>query len=201
FKNNLVYKPSGVNAINFLGATSAGNHTIDYNHYYLLGAPTYVAKIDGINISPSQWNARGYDMHSKWNSFSLSNLWGTSASDYKFSSGSMNNANTGTAVNLFNDDIDGIRRPQGGAWDVGAHEYAGVALPAPSPSPVPTPPSLPSPTPSNVNVSPTIALSSPINNTVFKLGASVAISATASDVDGFVSKVEFFNGQTKIGED
>jgi hypothetical protein len=51
------------------------------------------------------------------------------------------------------------------------------------------------------NVSPTVSISSPANNATFLAGANVTISATASDSDGSVSKVEFYNGATKLGED
>jgi hypothetical protein len=51
------------------------------------------------------------------------------------------------------------------------------------------------------NQPPVVSLTSPVNNSTFAAGASVTITAVASDVDGTVSKVEFFNGSTKLGED
>ena len=48
---------------------------------------------------------------------------------------------------------------------------------------------------------PTVAITSPANNAIFTAPASISINATASDADGFVSKVEFFNGNIKLGED
>lgn len=51
------------------------------------------------------------------------------------------------------------------------------------------------------NQSPIVSLTSPANNSTFAAGSSVTITATASDIDGTVSKVEFFNGTTKLGED
>ncbi|WP_025666400.1 Ig-like domain-containing protein, partial [Aquimarina megaterium] len=51
------------------------------------------------------------------------------------------------------------------------------------------------------NTSPTVSITSPNNNSSFQEGASVTISANASDADGTVSKVEFYNGNTKLGED
>jgi YVTN family beta-propeller protein len=51
------------------------------------------------------------------------------------------------------------------------------------------------------NVGPSVSLSAPANNAVFIVPATVNITATASDSDGTVSKVEFFNGATKLGED
>ncbi|HEX8039608.1 MAG TPA: Ig-like domain-containing protein, partial [Chryseosolibacter sp.] len=68
----------------------------------------------------------------------------------------------------------------GGAPDIGAYEYAGSG-PA--------------------NTPPVVSIASPANNTSFTAGNSITISANASDTDGAVSKVEFFNGTTKLGED
>jgi len=51
------------------------------------------------------------------------------------------------------------------------------------------------------NVPPAVTLSAPANNASFAAGASVTITATASDNDGSVTKVEFYNGATKLGED
>ncbi len=51
------------------------------------------------------------------------------------------------------------------------------------------------------NLSPSVSISSPTNNQSFSAGANITISASASDSDGTVSKVEFFQGATKLGED
>jgi photosystem II stability/assembly factor-like uncharacterized protein len=51
------------------------------------------------------------------------------------------------------------------------------------------------------NVSPTASLTAPANNATFAAPANVTLSATAADPDGTVSKVEFYNGATKLGED
>ena len=51
------------------------------------------------------------------------------------------------------------------------------------------------------NINPTISITSPSNNTSFKEGEDITISATATDLDGTVTLVEFFNGTTKLGED
>ena len=50
------------------------------------------------------------------------------------------------------------------------------------------------------NLAPAVAISSPANNALVP-ASSLTISATASDTDGLVSKVEFFKGATKLGED
>ncbi|MCP2045715.1 Ig-like domain-containing protein, partial [Pontibacter sp. HSC-36F09] len=51
-----------------------------------------------------------------------------------------------------------------------------------------------------VNTAPTVTISSPADNTTFTAPASIAISATAADADGTIARVEFLNGETKIGE-
>jgi hypothetical protein len=51
------------------------------------------------------------------------------------------------------------------------------------------------------NLRPSVAITSPANGASFNAPATVNISANASDADGTISKVEFFAGATKIGED
>ena len=51
------------------------------------------------------------------------------------------------------------------------------------------------------NQSPVVSITSPAANATFNAPASVTINASASDADGTVSKVEFYNGATKLGED
>jgi len=52
-----------------------------------------------------------------------------------------------------------------------------------------------------VNQPPTVYADQPANNASFTAPASVTINATAADSDGTVSKVEFFQGAVKLGED
>ena len=54
---------------------------------------------------------------------------------------------------------------------------------------------------SSGNTPPTVNITNPGDGQSFTAPASVSITATASDSDGSVAKVEFFNGGTKIGED
>lgn len=51
------------------------------------------------------------------------------------------------------------------------------------------------------NVNPTVNITAPVTNTVVTAPASVTITANALDVDGTVSKVEFYNGATLLGTD
>ena len=54
---------------------------------------------------------------------------------------------------------------------------------------------------SSTNNPPTVDITSPDEGQSFTAPASVTITATASDSDGSLSKVEFYNGGTKLGED
>ncbi len=51
------------------------------------------------------------------------------------------------------------------------------------------------------NSIPSVVITSPNSNATFAEGDGINITATATDLDGTVSVVEFFNGTTKIGED
>ena len=51
------------------------------------------------------------------------------------------------------------------------------------------------------NSLPMVALTQPANGATFSSPATVDFAATASDSDGTVAKVEFFNGTTKLGQD
>ena len=53
----------------------------------------------------------------------------------------------------------------------------------------------------NANVAPLVAIAAPLENSEFTTGSSISITASASDSDGSVTKVEFFDGTTKLGED
>ena len=51
------------------------------------------------------------------------------------------------------------------------------------------------------NSPPTVALTQPANGATYTAPATVNLAATASDTGGTVTKVEFFNGAAKLGED
>jgi hypothetical protein len=50
------------------------------------------------------------------------------------------------------------------------------------------------------NTPPTVTLTAPANNATFTAPATINITATATDAEG-ISKVEFYNGTNKLGED
>jgi hypothetical protein len=51
-----------------------------------------------------------------------------------------------------------------------------------------------------VNQAPTVVMTSPLSATRYEAQANVLLAATATDSDGSVSKVEFYDDQTKLGE-
>ncbi len=51
------------------------------------------------------------------------------------------------------------------------------------------------------NNAPSVSLTNPMNNAVFTAPANILLQASASDSDGTIAKVEFFNGVNKLGED
>jgi uncharacterized protein YfaS (alpha-2-macroglobulin family) len=51
------------------------------------------------------------------------------------------------------------------------------------------------------NLPPTVSITSPANNTVFTASASITIEATATDADGTISKVEFYEGSNLLNTD
>ncbi|HEY8399793.1 MAG TPA: Ig-like domain-containing protein, partial [Cytophagaceae bacterium] len=50
------------------------------------------------------------------------------------------------------------------------------------------------------NISPSVALTAPVNNATFTAPANITLTATASDPDGSIAKVEFYNGNQLLGE-
>jgi pectate lyase len=53
----------------------------------------------------------------------------------------------------------------------------------------------------NTNKVPTVSITSPANNATYAAPASIVINANATDSDGTISKVEFFNGNTLLNSD
>ena len=51
------------------------------------------------------------------------------------------------------------------------------------------------------NSAPTVALTSPANNSSFAVGAQIGLAATAADSDGSIASVEFYAGTTRLGSD
>src|SRR5690606_22492715 len=52
-----------------------------------------------------------------------------------------------------------------------------------------------------VNQPPTVSLTAPAAGSSFTAGSNITLSANASDSDGTVTQVEFFQGSTSLGVD
>ena len=50
-------------------------------------------------------------------------------------------------------------------------------------------------------ISPSVSISSPVANAIFDAPASITITATATDADGSITKVDFYNGNIFLGSD
>jgi hypothetical protein len=102
------------------------------------------------------------------------------AHDFELQAGSPA-INTGASIAGVDTDILGTFRPQGGATDIGAYEYASGAAssgPTPSPTPTPTPTPAPAPTPA-----PTSSSSSD-DGLVAYWGFNEGHGATVADLSG-----------------
>lgn len=51
-----------------------------------------------------------------------------------------------------------------------------------------------------VDLPPTVSITNPVNNATFSAPASFTVAATASDPDGTVTNVQFFQGATSLGD-
>jgi polygalacturonase len=75
------------------------------------------------------------------------------------------------------------------------------AVPAPLPGPTPTPSPAPAPAPAPANTPPTVRLTSPANGANFTAPATVTVTASATDSNGTVNRVEFYRNGALIGAD
>lgn len=85
-------------------------------------------------------------------------------------------------------DRSGARRD---SFTIKKKNFAGEDGPAPTPVPTPVP----------ANVAPKVSVTSPVANAGFVASTAITITASASDTDGSVSKVEFFGGGSLLGSD
>jgi len=56
-------------------------------------------------------------------------------------------------------------------------------------------------TATNANNPPFVSITSPTEDSTFNAGTTITITASASDLDGSIAKVEFYDGNTKLGAD
>ena len=108
-KNNIVYSTSSNYSVVNLSGSMTEN--IDYNIWY---CPNYTNCHDG--FSWLSWQSKGYDRHG-YNTNPRLNK------EYKIDDTSAPGHNRGTTIDFFSYDKDGVRRPQGSGWDIGAYEF------------------------------------------------------------------------------
>ena len=186
--NNIFYTKFQTFAINVMDQESLTGLECDYNIYYCeSGSPKFNA--GGSVKTFTEWQAMGYDTHSKVvnpNFKDFVNFVPGARLDYGKDLGS--EWAKGLSVNARWGTTDPETANQNGKWQVGAIVYKEIIT---EPAPVPSAP---------VNQPPSISISSPAKGNAFIAPATITIDATASDPDGTVSKVEFYNGSVKLGE-
>lgn len=130
-------------------------------------------------ISLSQWRALGggHDQHSTLYNPANPLLVNQAGNDYHLIAGSQA-TNIGTTVTGVPDDLDGIPRPQGAAFDTGCYEFVEAC-------------------PGDVT-DPTVSITSPAN--LATVGDTISIDANADD-NCAVTKVEFYVDGILLGFD
>ena len=179
--NNIFYTRHKTYCIQIDDAESAEGLESDYNVFYCeAGTPMFY--YCGSALTFEQWQALGYDTHSRVvnpNFRDLVDFVPAARLDYGKNLGT--EWEEGLSVNARWGTTDPAKTRQNGTWQVGAVLHEAV-------------------TPEPVNQPPSINISSPTKSTAFTSPATVTIDASASDSDGTVTKVEFYNGAVKLGE-
>ena len=130
-KNNILYGTSTGNQymMNLLNSTY-NKSDISNNIFYKVGGSTFydIRTYDAPDGSPdktysfAQWNALGYESNSAFVQPTFVNINGIARDDFKLVKDSRG-IDEGIPIAGITDDILGMLRPQGFAWDIGAYEY------------------------------------------------------------------------------
>jgi hypothetical protein len=181
--NNVFYSKNTIRNISITAACRPGFES-DYNVFYCeSGTPLFA--VDGVIKTFIEWQALGYDRHSVVINPAfkdLINFVPTARLDYGVDLGEA--WAEGLSVNAKWGKTSPETTMQNGKWQ------AGAVIHSETPSSVTPPPNSP----------PSISILSPTKSNAFTAPATVTIDATASDSDGSVVKVEFYNGTVKLGE-
>ncbi len=179
--NNIFYTKHQTYCIQIDDVESTIGLESDYNIFYCeSGIPLFF--YCGEVKTFAQWQALGYDTHSRVinpNFKDFVNFVPAARLDYgknlgtEWAEGLSINARWGTT--------DPEKVTQNGIWQVGAVIHKATAT-------------------SPANQPPNVTISSPTKSTAFIAPAMVTIDAIATDPDGAVAKVEFYNGTIKLGE-
>jgi hypothetical protein len=130
-KNNIIYMVQSTTK-NYKSSIASDSMDIDYNVYYK-GNGTTIWDDDGHggNQTWSQWQSLGWDSNGYYGNPLFVHLPATGATsssgDYQLTSSSTYCINKGYDLSsLFTDDKNGVTRPSGSAWDIGAYEFTGA---------------------------------------------------------------------------
>lgn len=179
--NNIFYTKHQTYCIQIADTESTIGFESDYNIFYCeSGNPLF--HYCGEVKTFAQWQALGYDTHSKVinpNFRDYINFVPAARLDYGKDLGT--EWTEGLSVNARWGTTDPEKATQNGTWQVGAIVYKAA----------PTTPA---------NQSPRVSISSPTKSTAFIAPATITIDANATDSDGTVTRVEFYNGTIKLGE-
>lgn len=179
--NNIFYTKNQTYCIQIADIESTIGLESDYNIFYCETGPPLFYYCGSIKTF-SEWQALGYDTHSRVINpgfKDLVNFVPVTRLDYGKDLGT--EWNEGLSVDAKWGTTDPKKEVQNGKWQVGAFVYK-------APATTPT------------NQPPVINISSPGKSTAYIAPAAITIDANATDADGSVIRVEFFNGTTKIGE-
>lgn len=181
--NNIFYTKNNIKNISITAACRPGFES-DYNVYFCeSGTPLFI--VDGAVKTFTEWQALGYDRHSVILNPVFKDLISfvpAARLDYGTDLGI--SLAEGLSVNAKWGTVSPETSMQNGKWQVGAVIHGEIPASGPTPA----------------NAPPSISISSPTKSAAFTAPATVTIDASASDPDGSVVRVEFFNGYVKLGE-
>jgi hypothetical protein len=176
--NNIFYTKYETFCINIMDQESLTGFESDYNVFYCeTGSLRFNA--GGSVKTFAEWQALGYDTHSTVVDPGFKDLVSfvpATRLDYGTDLGSI--WKDGLSVNAKWGTTNPETTVQNGKWQAGAVVYSAPA----------------------VNNPPVVSILSPAKSEAFISPATITIDAVASDPDGIISKVEFFNGNAKLGE-
>ncbi|HOS71374.1 MAG TPA: Ig-like domain-containing protein [Bacteroidales bacterium] len=174
--NNIFYCKHQIKNISITAACLPGFES-DYNIFYCeSGTPLF--SVNGSLKTFAEWQALGYDTHSiviNPDFKDLTSFVPKKRLDYGKNLGS--EFATGLSPNVKWGTSDPATSAQNGKWQVGA-----IIHPEPE------------------NLPPVVSISLGDKGSDFTAPATIDINAMASDPDGFINKVEFYNGTAKLAE-
>lgn len=204
FQNSNTYTLFGETSLNHV---SKNNLTIE-NPYGIFGDGGYLGTDGLTHYTPSFVFAKNLMVGAAANYNPAGNFYPSQVSDVGFIdfaggnyglSASSPYKNAGTDGKDIGVDFAQLNAALGGTSTPGPTP---TPTPTPSSTPTPTPTPSPTPTPTPVPGAPVVTLSVPVTGSSFVAGANITLTATATDVGGSITKVEFYRGgSTLIGTD